>query len=191
MTRHEEDLGAVRRCLEHEPAAFRELVERYKNQIFSFILRLVANPSDAEDLAQETFIKAFKNLSSYDPGHAFITWLFKIAHNTTIDFMRAKKPGTVSIHDEENPVDLEEPGQPPEGALAAVLQAAFIEKLLVALPPLYKEILILRHKEGWDLKEISRILDIPEGTVKVRLFRARGMLQQELAVPGRGGGARA
>lgn len=184
MTRREEDIIAIHRCLNNEPAAFRELLERYKNQIFSLIVRLVQNPSDAEDIAQDAFIKAFKNLSSYDSNYPFITWLFKIAHNTTIDFIRAKKPAMVSIHDDENPIDMEEPGQPLEGALDSVLQQAFLDKLLAALPHLYREALVLRHKEGLDLKEIAQVLQIPEGTVKIRLFRARDMLRQKLAASG-------
>lgn len=181
MTRHQEDSSAIQRCLNNEPAAFRVLVDRYKNQIFTVILRIVQNPSDAEDLAQEAFIKAFKNLSSYDPSYPFITWLFKIAHNTSIDFMRARKPEAVSINDDDNPIDLEELGQPLEGAMESVLQQAFLEKLLAALPPLYREALALRHKDGLDVNEIAEVLQIPEGTAKIRLFRAREMLRKKMA----------
>ncbi len=179
MTRHEEDLIAVRRCLNQEPAAFRELVERYKNQIFSLIFRLVRNPSDAEDLSQETFIKAFKNLASYDANRPFITWLFKIAHNASLDFLRAKKPEAISIDEEEVGV-YPDSSASIEKELESVLQREFLDRILASLPPLYQEALILRHKEGLDLKEIAQVLQIPEGTVKIRLFRAREALKKKL-----------
>ena len=179
MAWHEEDRRAVQRCLDGESAAFSELLERYKNQVFSLILRMVQNPSDAEDLAQDAFIKAFKNLASYDPSYSFLTWLFKIAHNTTIDFLRARKPQAVSISDDDNPLDLAEPGGSPRGPMDFVLQEAVIERLLSSLPPLYREAVLLRYKEGLDLKEIGHVLQIPEGTVKIRLHRAKGMLQRD------------
>ncbi len=179
MTRHEEDLLAVRRCLNQDPAAFRDIVERYKNQIFSLIFRLVRNSSDAEDLSQETFIKAFKNLASYDPAHPLITWLFKIAHNRAIDFLRAKKPEAVSI-DEDEVGAFPEPSTPIEKELETVLRREFLDGILTSLPPLYREALILRHKEGLDLKEMVEVLQIPEGTVKIRLFRARKALKEKL-----------
>jgi RNA polymerase sigma-70 factor (ECF subfamily) len=181
MIRHQEDSAAIQRCLNNEPSAFRELIERYKNQIFTIILRIVQNPSDAEDIAQEAFIKAFENLSSYDPTYPFITWLFKIAHNTSIDFIRARKPEAVSINDDDNPIDLAEPGHPIGGAMESVLQQALLEKLLAAIPPLYREALVLRHKDGLDVNEIAEVLQIPEGTAKIRLFRAREMLRKKLA----------
>ncbi|HEY5038072.1 MAG TPA: sigma-70 family RNA polymerase sigma factor, partial [bacterium] len=83
--------------MRNEPEAFRRLLDRYKNRVFSLIYRMVQNPSDAEDLAQESFLKAFRNLRSYDPSRPFLTWLFKITHNTTIDFLRAQKPQALSI----------------------------------------------------------------------------------------------
>lgn len=184
MAQREKDRSAVRRCLNNEPEAFKELLDRYKNQIFSFILRLIQNPSDAEDIAQDVFIKAFRHLSSYDSGSPFITWLFKIAHNTTIDFVRMKRPAAVSIHDEVDPIDPEDVGQSLDKAMDKIFQEAFIERLFAALPRLYREVLVLRHKENMDIKEIAQILQIPEGTAKIRLFRARNMLRRKLEASG-------
>jgi len=183
MTRHEEDLLAVRRCLSGEPAAFRELLERYKNPIFGLLLRLVRNPADAEDLAQDTFVKAFKKLASYNPDYPFITWLFRIAHNTAIDFLRAKKPAAVSIYGDEDSEHPEEFIPSAQDEIGAVLEETLIEKLLARLPPLYREALILRHKEGLEVKEIARVLEIPEGTAKIRLFRGRELLKRAMADP--------
>lgn len=174
MTRHDSDRAAVRRCLGGDSGAFAELLERYQNQIFSLVLRMVRNPADAEDLAQDAFVKAFRNLASYDPEQPFITWLFKIAHNTTIDFLRRKRPETVSIPEDDSLVDRG------LSAADAVVGEAVAERLLGSLTPLYREALLLRHKEGLALKEIAGLLGIPEGTVKIRLFRARELLKDKV-----------
>src|SRR5579872_214736 len=137
-----DDQELVRRCLQKDPDAFRKLLDRYKNRVFSLIYRMLQNPSDAEDLAQESFLKAFQKLHSYDPSRPFISWLFKITHNTTIDFLRARKPQTLSIHDENNPLDLEDSRPTQDKAMEAVSQEKRIEKLLAALPPLYREVLV-------------------------------------------------
>ena len=184
MLKQNYDSHCVRRCLNGDPEAFQELLDQYKNQIFSFLYRIVQNPSDAEDLAQESFIKAFRNLASYDLAHPFITWLFKIAHNTAIDFMRAKKPQALSIDDDDNPIEVEDAGHSLEKVLDLTFQKKLIEKLLAAIPPLYREALILRHQEGLDYEKISQILQIPEGTVKIRLFRARDILKRKLEAMG-------
>jgi RNA polymerase sigma-70 factor (ECF subfamily) len=141
---------------------------------------MVQNPADAEDLAQESFLKAFKSLRSYDPSRPFLTWLFKITHNTTIDFLRAKKPQALSIHDEDNPIDLEDSRESPEELLETASQKERVEKLLDSLPLLYRQVLVLRHMEELDYREIGRIIGIPEGTVKIRLFRARELMLKKL-----------
>lgn len=183
MTRHEEDVAAVRRCLHGDPDAFRELLERYESRVFSLILRMVRCAPDAEDIAQDTFLKAFRNLSSYDPSFPFVTWLFKIAHNTSLDFLRRKKPQTVPLQDDEGPAAAAATNRPPDSDAESILRRTLIDGLFAALPPLYREALILRHKEGLELKEIAQVLGVPEGTVKIRLFRARERLRRALEAP--------
>jgi RNA polymerase sigma-70 factor, ECF subfamily len=180
MAQPQDDHELVQLCLRNEPEAFGRLLDKYKNRVFSLIYRMVQNPSDAEDLAQESFLKAFRNLRSYDPSRPFLTWLFKITHNTTIDFLRAKKPQALSLHDDKNPIDLEDLRESPEKTLENASQRKKIEGLLAALPPFYRQVLILRHQEELEYKEIAKILGIPEGTVKIRLYRARDILRKKL-----------
>lgn len=181
MAQKEDDGELVRRCLKNEPLAFEELLQKYKNRVFSLIYRMVQHPEDAEDIAQESFIKAFRHLDSYDPSRPFISWLFKIANNTTLDFLRVKNPETLSIHGDENPIEIADNRFSQDLALDAAFQKEKLEKLLNALPPLYRQALILRHQEGLNYKEIGEILQVPEGTVKIRLFRARNLMKEKWA----------
>lgn len=145
------------------------------------ILRLVGNQADAEDIAQETFIKAYRGLAGYDPSHPLFTWLFRIAHNSAVDFLQARKPEALSINDDQNPLEVEDPGGNLEERLEASSQHQLIEGVLASLPPLYREILVLRHQQDLSYQEIAQSLGIPDGTVKVRLFRARDLMRQKLS----------
>lgn len=180
MTKAVDDLFWIRRCLSGDREAFGTLLDRYKNQIFTLILRIVPNSSDAEDLAQDAFLKAFRKLEFYDPAYPFITWLFKIAHNTALDFLKARNLAVISIEDEERALQIEETEISAEEQIASTLRADQVEKALASLPPLYRGILILRHHEGLDYGGMAQVLQIPEGTVKIRLFRARNLLREKL-----------
>ncbi|MBI4669052.1 MAG: sigma-70 family RNA polymerase sigma factor [Elusimicrobia bacterium] len=171
-----DDSEIIRQCLGGRPQAFAGLVSRYKNQVFSLIRRLIDNPTDAEDVAQETFIKAYKGLASFDPARSFASWLFAIAHHAAIDFLRARKPRAISI-DEEGFVEPAEASPALDVLTGQALRQDAIVELFSSLPPLYREILFLRHKEMLDYKEIADVLNLPAGTVKIRLFRARQMLR--------------
>lgn len=173
-----EDSALVRACLAGDPDAFEGLLDRYRDRIFSFILRMVRNTSDAEDLAQETFLKAFRGLSSYDATRPLLSWLFRIAHNTVIDFKRKTSPGTVSMDDEDVPPLAN--GTSPEKEVDARLEAELVDRLLAALPSIYREALLLKHKEDLNYPEMARILGVPEGTLKARVSRARDMLKNKL-----------
>jgi len=163
-----------------EQDAFAALLELYRNQIFSLVLRMVPNHEDAEDIAQQAFIKAFRNLASYDPKYPFITWLFKIAHNSAIDFLRSKKPESISIDNEDAPIEIEDSSPSVQAQVSYSFSQQEAERLLSSLPPLYREVLLLQYREELSCKEIGEILGIPEGTVKVRLFRARAEMQKKL-----------
>jgi RNA polymerase sigma-70 factor (ECF subfamily) len=181
MIRAVDDLLWIRRCLSGDQEAFGVLLDRYKNQIFTLILRIVPNSSDAEDLAQDAFLKAFRKLEFYDPAYPFITWLFKIAHNTALDFLKARSPALISIEDDESALQIEGAEISVEEKIVSALRAEQVEKALASLPPLYREILILRHHEGLDYDSMAQVLQIPEGTVKIRLFRARNLMQEKLS----------
>jgi RNA polymerase sigma-70 factor, ECF subfamily len=184
MATHEKDLILVDRCRKGDTRAFNDLINGYKRQVFSLIYRMVNNAADAEDLAQDTFIKVFRSIELYDSRYPFHTWIFKIAHNTSIDFLRANKKSAVTIDDAENPIDIEDPGLSLEEKAENLSQKGIIERQMASLPPPYREILVLRHQQELSYEEIADTLDIPVGTVKVRLFRAREIMRERLVQTG-------
>lgn len=185
-----EDRQLVEQALAGSQRACYALVERYERPVFSIILRMVRDRALAEDLAQETFVKAFRSLASYDRRRKLSSWLFTIAHNTTIDHLRRKRLATVPLEvegDEMSPVDraAAPAAEGPERvALRADLLRAF-EAALTELRPDHAEVLVLRFQEGMAYDEIAEIMGLPLGTVKTHLHRARKALAarlQELGV---------
>lgn len=174
--------------------AFRDLVVRFERPVYSLIVRMVQDPGTAEDLAQEAFVKAYRSLHLYDPSRKLSSWLFKIAHNTTIDFLRKNTPDTVSL---EAPDD--DDGR---GGLAAVLSdgsvenpaaaaerrdmARSLERAIARLRPEYREAVVMFYLEGASYQEICEITGLPLGTVKTNLHRARKELAQEMTALGWG-----
>ena len=181
----ETEIELIRRCLGGENAAFAGILEIYQDRIYSFALRLLKNPQAAEDAAQETFVKSFRGLSSYDKTYPFASWLFRIAHNACMDALRAGNR-TVSMDDEDFP-DLPDSAPGTEIRVAEAMDAERIEALLASLPPLYSEVLLLQYREGMGPADIARVMSVPEGTVKARLFRAREMAKVKLAECNRSG----
>jgi RNA polymerase sigma-70 factor (ECF subfamily) len=172
-------------------AACRELVRRYERPIFSLIFRMVRNRELAEDLAQETFIKALNALDSYRPEFKFSSWLFKIANNAAIDHLRRRELDTLSLEGSPH-------AQTPEAVEATALQigdkgesqleemenkelGGEIERAIAGLRPEYRTCILLRHVEGRAYEEIAEILDLPLGTVKTYIHRARNELRIALA----------
>lgn len=164
-----------------------ELVSRFKPRIFNLILRMVKNREEAEDLTQETFIKAFNSLATFNADYAFSTWLYKIAVNNCIDHFRKKRLKTYPI---DNPITVKDgeiqrefPDQhakEPEKSLISKEQSTLIDRAIQELPPKYQQVITLRHTLDHSYEEISAELKIPIGTVKVRIFRAREMLKKAL-----------
>lgn len=183
------DAALVSRALSGSQEAYRSLVQRFERPIFGLILRMVHDFEVAEDLAQETFVKAFRHLDRYDPERKLASWLFKIAHNTAIDHLRRKRPVEIAIGpsdpDDEPSVELRaSESEAPDlvatrSALADAIEAAFGE-----MKPGYREILLLRFQEGLAYQEIAEVTDQPVGTVKVQLHRARKQLAGILAGAG-------
>lgn len=167
--------------------AFRLLVERYERPVYGLLLRMVRRPETAEDLAQETFLKAFRGLARYDPERKFSSWLFKIAHNAALDSLRRDGHPPLSldapIGDDDEPPEL--PADPkaenPFARLAGRDLGRALEGALQGLRPQYREILMLRFVEELSYEEIAEVLEAPLGTVKIHLFRARRDLARALA----------
>lgn len=171
--------------------AARELVERFQRPVFSIVHRMVRDRELAEDLAQEAFVRTFNNLDRYDPSYKFSSWLFKIAYNLTVDHLRRKELRTVSIHgapdavtseqQEATAVTLESDEEAPDERLEALELADELERAIATLREDYRTAILLRHVEGRAYEEIAEIMDIPLGTVKTYIFRARRQLRDELA----------
>ena len=185
-----EDIELVRSALAGSQDAYRDLVLRYQRPILSLIRRMVRQGNQAEDLAQEVFIKAFRALSSFDQDRKFSSWLFKIAHNTAIDRLRRKELRTVPLEtpDQDKP-DLvsvlpDTGAETPVGRIERRDMARAIELAIASLRPLYREVVILRYQEGLSYEEISEVTELPLGTVKTHLFRARKAMVAHLETEG-------
>jgi RNA polymerase sigma-70 factor (ECF subfamily) len=181
-----QDADLVADALDGSQEAFRELLERYQRPVFGLIQRMVRDPSLAEDLAQEVFVKAFRALSTFDRRRKFSSWLFKIAHNTAIDQIRRRQPRTVPLEsqaaDEPDLVAVlpDEASESPIEALERRDLIRAVEAAINRLRPDYREIVILRFKQGLSYEEIAEVTDLPLGTVKTHLFRARKAMAREL-----------
>jgi RNA polymerase sigma-70 factor (ECF subfamily) len=184
------DADVVALAQQGRDSAFRELIRRYERPVFSLIYRMVRDRELAEDLAQDTFIKVLNHIDRYRPEFKLSSWLFKIANNVAIDHLRRRQLDTVSIdgsphaqtQDAIEATSFDVVGQQ-ESALdemeARELGGA-IEKAIATLRPEYRSCIMLRHVEGRSYEEIAATLDLPLGTVKTYIHRARHELRKEL-----------
>lgn len=176
----------IKKAIEGDESAYKNLLENYRGAIYNLLYKMVRNKEETEDLVQEAFMKAFKALPSFNEEYAFSTWLYKIAVNNCIDHMRKKKLQTYSINkpvqSKDGELDREFPdtSMSPDKSILSEERASIIETAIDELPENYKTAIILRHSEEKSYEEISKILNIPLGTVKARIFRAREMLKKKL-----------
>ena len=171
------DYEIIKTCLEGDQNAFSELVSRYKNLVYSIILRMVADKEEANDLAQEVFIKVYKNLDKYYPEFAFSTWIMRITTNHVIDARRKKRHQTVSLNERED-FALNEIS--PETRYIEKERAADLKQIVDSLPEMYKVPIILYHQQGLSYQEIANIIEEPLSKVKNRIFRGRKLLKADL-----------
>lgn len=180
------DYNLVRDAIDNKSErAYAELMERYRDSIYFMLLKMVNSRDDADDLTIEAFGKAFKKLEQYTPNYAFSTWLFKIASNNCIDFIRKKKKNTFSINrtfegDEggEMELDIKSDELDPEEVMMKEQKIEMMHSVVDKLKPRYKTLVELRYFKEFSYEEIATELDIPIGTVKAQLFRAREFLFQ-------------
>jgi RNA polymerase sigma-70 factor (ECF subfamily) len=169
-----------------EERAFRELVDRYRARIYTFVLRIVKDREEANDVAQEAFINVYSSLQSYDPSRNFSSWLFKIAQNISIDHLRKRHPEEISIHaafeTKDGEVSLQLPSRDlePDREIEGMEIHEAIEVAVSGLDPIPRSAILLRHVEGKTYEEIAEILGVPLGTVKTHIFRARRLLRARL-----------
>lgn len=187
--RAREDYELVKAANRGEEKAYAELLERYRDAIFFMLFKMINNKSDAEDLTIEAFGKAFKSIDQYSPSFAFSTWLFKIASNNCIDFIRKRKSTQYplansgdDLHGETdnsyiNPVNILASDVPdPEEEMIRQQQAKILHTIVKKLKPRYRKLVELRYFEEYSYEEIANELELPLGTVKAQLFRARELL---------------
>ena len=177
------DLRLVEAAKGGSQAAFGELMERYRESVYFTMFKMVKNADDADDLTIEAFGKAFHRLDQYSPSFAFSTWLFKIASNNCIDFLRKKRVKVTSLDTgftrgdgEIIYFEAESNTQNPEEVIIQVQKVKLMRDLVTKLKPRYRELVELRYFEELSYEEIADTLDLPLGTVKAQLFRAREFL---------------
>lgn len=171
--------GLIKKARRGDGRAFSMLIENHERFVFNVVYRITGNAEDARDVSQEAFIKAFKNFESYDESSAFSTWLYRIAVNTAIDYIRKRKKEN-SISFEDYIVD-EKNQKGDSGIEEKVISKEGVKNIISAVNMLddeFKTVVVLRDMEGMDYKEISDITGLPLGTVKSRLSRGRGKLRQ-------------
>ncbi|HEX2610970.1 MAG TPA: sigma-70 family RNA polymerase sigma factor [Gemmatimonadales bacterium] len=185
------DQDVVLRARSGQDAAYRELIRRYERPVFALLFRMVRDRELAEDLAQETFVKALNAIESYRPEFKFSSWIFKIANNAAIDHLRRRELDTLSLDGSPH-------AETPEAMQATALQigarqespldtveakelGSAIEAAIGSLRPEYRSCILLRHVEGRAYEEIAEMLNLPLGTVKTYIHRARNELRQSLA----------
>ena len=182
----DDEAALIAGALEGDQKAYTSLVLKHKTAVFHIIHKIVKNEEASRDLVQETFMKAFNSLATYRSEYRFSTWLYKIAANASIDFLRKKRIQALSldqpIETRDGTVELEvaDYSYHPERDLENKEQRFSIETAIDSLPEKYREVIVYRHKDDKSYEEIADLLDIPVGTVKARIFRARELLKKKL-----------
>ncbi len=181
------DLALLHEAVEKDnQQAFAELLRLYREPIFFMMLKMTGKPGDAEDLCMEVFGKAFTSIRQYNKKYAFSTWLFRIATNHCIDFIRKQKKNVLNQEANE---DIDEPEDKfrfvaemmnPEETFIKSQKAELVRQLVETLKPRYRRLIAMRYFQEFSYEEIATELDLPLGTVKAQLFRAREFLYRAL-----------
>jgi len=183
------DLLLVKEAKKGNEKAFASLMNRYRDSIYYLLLKMVNNPSDAEDLTIEAFGKAFRNIDSYTPKFAFSTWLFKIATNNCVDFIRKKQVSPTPLDQLQDSLDIvtvniQSDLPDPEESLINHQKIAALKDIVSQLKPRYRALIELRYYKEYSYEEISSELNLPIGTVKAQLYRAKTLLYNILIKTG-------
>jgi len=182
--KRDSDQELINMALNQEQKAYSRLLSRYKDNIYFYILKMIGNKTSANDLTLETFDKAFQKLDTYNNEYAFSTWLYKIARNKTIDYVRKRKLNTISINygaDEEASINENtlQSGVPnPEENMIRLQEETKVMEYINAMKPKYRKLIELRFIKEYAYEEIAQKLNIPIGTVKTQLFRAKNILAE-------------
>jgi RNA polymerase sigma-70 factor (ECF subfamily) len=182
----EEDSRLIQKAIRGDDLAYKRLMQKYHDAIFNFIFRMVHDREQVEDLTQEAFIKAFSSLKSFNEEYAFSTWLYKIATNNCIDYIRKRKLQMYSINkpiesrDSDFTFELPDESYEADRELIDDQRARMLKEAIEQLPEKYRRVIHLRHVDEKSYEEIAAMLKLPIGTVKAHIFRAREMLYKQL-----------
>lgn len=182
----QQDRVLVGLALDGDQQAYNKLMEKYRGALTRHVQKMVRKQGEVEDLVQECFIKAFSALKSYSVDYAFSTWLYKIATNHTIDFLRKRKLKTTSIDqpistkDGEMEFELPDTTYRPDKHIVEDQRKSLIQDAIEQLPEKYHRVIVMRHQQEKSYEEIAQELDLPLGTVKAHIFRARAILYKTL-----------
>ncbi|UCG53824.1 MAG: sigma-70 family RNA polymerase sigma factor [Candidatus Latescibacterota bacterium] len=182
----EEDRELIARARKGDEGAYRTLLGKYERAVFNICLKMVRDREEARDLAQDAFIKVFSMLDRYNPSFAFSNWLFKITSNLCIDSMRKRRVDTLPMDEPvrgakgEYERQYASPTATPDKVLLKKEKMKLLSRAIEELPPHYRIMIVLRHQEGLSYEEIAETLEVPLGTVKARIHRAREMLKTRL-----------
>jgi len=176
------DVELIEKAIGGREDGFEELVRRYQRPITGYVYRMLNNYDAALDVTQEVFIKVYNSLARYSSEYKFSTWLYRIAHNAAIDFMRRNSVNQQSIEAENADgtyqLQIESPRPTPEQEREQSEWRAEIEAVIKCLPAIYRELIFLRHTQDLSYDEIAEVTGLPLGTVKNRLFRAREIMRE-------------
>jgi RNA polymerase sigma-70 factor (ECF subfamily) len=176
------DVELIAKAISGREDGFEELVRRYQRPITNYVFRMLNDYDASLDVTQEVFIKVYNSLSRYSSEYKFSTWLYRIAHNAAIDFIRRRSPNEQSIETENKDgayqLQIESPNPTPEQERERSEWRTEIEAVVKCLPAVYRELILLRHSQDLSYDEIAEITNLPLGTVKNRLFRAREMMRE-------------
>src|SRR6266849_10478160 len=181
-----EDSRLIHAALKGDQHAYKKLLKKYHDQIYHLIARIIHNKEQVADLTQEAFVKAFASLKNFNEEYAFSTWLYKIATNSSIDYIRKRKLDTFSIDkptamdESEYSYELPDTTYQPDKRLIQLQRSKLLEEAINDLPEKYRRVIVLRHTEERDYAEIAKMLKLPIGTVKAHIFRARELLYKSL-----------
>jgi RNA polymerase sigma-70 factor, ECF subfamily len=176
------DVELIAKAISGREDGFEELVRRYQRPITNYVFRMLNDYDASLDVTQEVFIKVYNSLSRYSSEYKFSTWLYRIAHNAAIDYIRRRSPNEQSIETENKDgayqLQIESPNPTPEQERERSEWRTEIEAVVKCLPAVYRELILLRHSQDLSYDEIAEITNLPLGTVKNRLFRAREMMRE-------------
>lgn len=181
-----DDAILIDNALAGDQASYEKLMKKYYQLIHNLVYRMITKKEDVEDLTQEAFIKAFNSLQNFDKQFAFSTWLFKIATNNAIDYLRKKRLRTFSIDkeitgdDSDYKFEIPDHENKPDKKIIDSELRTILDEAIESLPPKYKEVIVLRHNQELEYEEIAKKMKIPLGTVKAHIFRGRELMNKYL-----------